>query len=347
MPKVTLSTIGSRYGSIDALNANFASIEAAIENTLSRDGEVPNAMQSDLNMDGNRIINAVLVSAQDFQLDGLSLADAIQEALDAAFAADASADAAALSATAAAADALTVLNAKLIWRGMWDAGTTYAINDAVEDGGTSYIATAPSTNEQPPNASFWDVLALRGQDGASGTGSGDVSSVDSVSVDNEIALFSGTSGKLIKRAVSTGLLKATSGVLATAVADTDYLAPAAIGVTVQGYDVDTAKTDVAQTFTASQRGTVTTDNDLSFDLSATNNFSCTPTGAGTLTFTNLVAGQSGFILLDNSGAHAISAAATTKLGSSTLAAISVAGIYLLSYFSNGTNVYVVASGALA
>ena len=38
-----------------------------------------------------------------------------------------------------------------------------------------------------------------------------------------------------------------------------------IGSTVQGYDADTAKTDVAQTFTISQRGTVTTDNDLSLD----------------------------------------------------------------------------------
>jgi hypothetical protein len=44
----------------------------------------------------------------------------------------------------------------------------------------------------------------------------------------------------------------------------------------------------AQTFTVSQRGTITTDNDLSFDIgnTGTNNFKCTPTGTGTLTFTN-------------------------------------------------------------
>jgi hypothetical protein len=120
-----------------------------------------------------------------------------------------------------------------------------------------------------------------------------------------------------------------------------------IGSTVQGYDADTAKTDVAQTFTISQRGTVTTDNDGSFSMSATNNFKCTPTGNFTLTFTNITAGQSGFILLVNSGGYTVSAAATTKVSTTALATISASGVFLLSYFSDGTNVYVVNSGALA
>jgi hypothetical protein len=120
-----------------------------------------------------------------------------------------------------------------------------------------------------------------------------------------------------------------------------------VGVDVQAYDADTAKTDVAQTFTISQRGTVTTDNDGSFDMSVTNNFKATPTGNFTLTFTNITAGQSGFILLVNSGGYTVSAAATTKVSTTALATISAAGTYLLSYFTDGTNVYVVNSGALA
>jgi hypothetical protein len=95
------------------------------------------------------------------------------------------------------------------------------------------------------------------------------------------------------------------------------------------------------------RGAVVTDNDLSFDLSASNNFSCTPTGAGTLTFTNHLAGQSGFVWLDNSGGHAISAAATTKINAADLTAISTAGVYTLSYFDNGTNAYVSVSRSFA
>lgn len=121
----------------------------------------------------------------------------------------------------------------------------------------------------------------------------------------------------------------------------------AIGTDVQAYDADTAKTDVAQTFTASQRGTVTTDNDLSFDLSATNNFVCTPTGTGTLTFTNHTAGQSGFILLDNSSGYPITAAATTKINADDLTAISTAGVYVIAYFDNGTNTYIMVSRSFA
>lgn len=129
----------------------------------------------------------------------------------------------------------------------------------------------------------------------------------------------------------TAILKANSGgALANATAGTDYGAPA-----------------TASTWSASQRGTVTTDNDGSFDMNVTNNFSCTPTGTITLTFTNITAGQSGYILLVNGSNYTIAAAATTKVATGVLTALSVTGTYLVSYFSNGTNVYVTASGALA
>ena len=130
----------------------------------------------------------------------------------------------------------------------------------------------------------------------------------------------------------TGIAKLSSGVVSAATAGTDY---AAVGT--------------ASTWTASQRGTVTTDNDLSFDLSVTNNFKATPTGTGTLTFTNIASagGQSGFILLVNSGGYTISAHANTKVQTGALAAISAAGTYLLGYWCDATNVYVTHSGAMA
>ena len=121
----------------------------------------------------------------------------------------------------------------------------------------------------------------------------------------------------------------------------------AIGSDVQAFDADNAVTDAAQTFTVSQRGTQTTDNDLSFDLNVTNNFKSTPSGTGTLTFTNHTAGQSGNILLDNSGGHAISLAATTKGDANLATTISTAGTYWLSYYDDGTNAYVVTSAVFA
>ena len=118
-------------------------------------------------------------------------------------------------------------------------------------------------------------------------------------------------------------------------------------ITVPDASFTLAGTDAAQTFTAAQRGSATTDNDLSFDLSAGNNFTCTPTGTGALTFTNHTAGQSGYVLLINSGGYAITAAATTKVGATFLTTVSTAGTYLISYYDNGTNAYCTASGALS
>jgi hypothetical protein len=177
------------------------------------------------------------------------------------------------------------------------------------------------------------------------------------SVDSEIALWSSTTGKVLKRASITGIVKATSGVATTATAGTDYLAPPS-GTSIlkansggalanASAGTDYAGIDTDQTFTGSQRGAVTTDNDGSFDMNAGNNFSCTPTGTITLTFTNITAGQSGFIKLVNGSNYTVAAASSTKVATGVLTTLSATGTYLLSYFSDGTNVFVTASAALA
>ena len=53
-----------------------------------------------------------------------------------------------------------------------------------------------------------------------------------VSVDSEIALYNGITGTSLKRASTTGILKATSGVLAAASAGTDYYNPGGTDVAV-------------------------------------------------------------------------------------------------------------------
>ena len=107
----------------------------------------------------------------------------------------------------------------------------------------------------------------------------------------------------------------------------------------------TAKGGLAddQTWTGSQRGTLVTDNDGSFDLDAGNNFFCTPAGAITLTFTNHTSGQSGYILFNNAAAGTISLAGTTKADANLAATLSTAGTYLVSYLDNGTNAYLTTS----
>jgi hypothetical protein len=77
MAKLTLNTIGSRYGSIDALNDNSNLIEAALENTLSRDGTGPNNMEFDLDMDSNSILNVDTVFANKLRTDELYINDTL------------------------------------------------------------------------------------------------------------------------------------------------------------------------------------------------------------------------------------------------------------------------------
>jgi len=78
-----------------------------------------------------------------------------------------------------------------------------------------------------------------------------------------------------------------------------------IGTDVQAYDADTAKTDVAQTFTAGQRVEITALTDgstITPDLSDSNNFSVTLGGNRTLANpTNITAGQSGSIFVTQDG----------------------------------------------
>lgn len=105
------------------------------------------------------------------------------------------------------------------------------------------------------------------------SGAGDVTGPAS-SVDSEIVLFDGTDGKTLKRASTTGVLKATSGVISAATAGTDFLPP--IGMICNG------------------RLTITTDTPF---------LTSTTTGATTLYFTPVLGNR--IALYDGSSAWAV------------------------------------------
>lgn len=130
-------------------------------------------------------------------------------------------------------------------------GTKAQFDTACTDGNfayqsdlASYATTAAvAAGYQPLDTQLTDLAGLsyvgngskvvRVNAGATGfelatvSGTGDVVGPAS-SVASEIALFDGTTGKLLKSATTTGILKATAGVLSAAVASTDY-APATSG----------------------------------------------------------------------------------------------------------------------
>jgi hypothetical protein len=80
--------------------------------------------------------------------------------------------------------------------------------------GDIFTATAANSVATQVNTNTTDI-----------SGKGDASTNTATSVDGEVALFSATGGKTLKRASSSGIAKLTSGVLGTGTAGTDYVAP--------------------------------------------------------------------------------------------------------------------------
>lgn len=53
----------------------------------------------------------------------------------------------------------TAVGAGINWRGPWNSGASYLVNDAVALNGASYICISPNTNQTPPNGTYWNVIA--------------------------------------------------------------------------------------------------------------------------------------------------------------------------------------------
>lgn len=60
-------------------------------------------------------------------------------------------------------------NPGISWRGAWDSSAAYAVSDAVEHGGSAYVAISASTGSAPPSAD-WQLFAAAGSTGPAGPG---------------------------------------------------------------------------------------------------------------------------------------------------------------------------------
>lgn len=74
-----LASLANQTTAINTLNENFAAVEGAMENTLSLDGTSPNALETNLDLNGNKILNigaptapTDLVRLQDLQLSAVT-----------------------------------------------------------------------------------------------------------------------------------------------------------------------------------------------------------------------------------------------------------------------------------
>jgi hypothetical protein len=102
MAKLTTTDLTSlssnETSSVNTINANNAAIEAAMENTLSRDGTTPNGMSADFDMDSNDILNAGVVNATSFKVGGVDPVAAAAASAAAALVSEANASTSAINA---------------------------------------------------------------------------------------------------------------------------------------------------------------------------------------------------------------------------------------------------------
>lgn len=69
-------------------------------------------------------------------------------------------------------------------KGAWSALTAYTNGDIVENDGSSYVCRSNHTNQEPPNATYWQLLAQAGINGTNGT-NGEVTFVGVATLTNK------------------------------------------------------------------------------------------------------------------------------------------------------------------
>lgn len=151
--KLTLATIGSRYASVAALNANFAAIVAAIENTVSRDGTSPNSMSGNLDMNSNRILNVPAPTSDNEPITRAYLETLENNAYTSALDAADSAEDAATSATSAASSATSASSSASSASTSASNASTSASNAATSASAASTSASSASTSASSASSS--------------------------------------------------------------------------------------------------------------------------------------------------------------------------------------------------
>lgn len=107
MTKLTLTPVSnlSNGSAVGAINENYDRIEAAFENVLSRNGDTPNQMGADIDLNSNDLLNVNELDATVLKVGGVNIGQRVQDALTAAIEAEASAVDALASETNAAVSA--------------------------------------------------------------------------------------------------------------------------------------------------------------------------------------------------------------------------------------------------
>ena len=89
---------------------------------------------------------------------------------------------------------------KIVWKGPWNSGTAYTVDDAVSHSGSSYICIQAGTNQNPSSATaYWQQMSAKGTDAdlinIASTAQGDIYYNNGSAI---ARLGAGTSGQFLK-----------------------------------------------------------------------------------------------------------------------------------------------------
>lgn len=147
-PTLTDLTSLTNSSAINTLSQNWDAIEEAFDNTLSLDGSTPNAMNADLDLNGNGLLNVGAIDVENLTLNGQTVTD---------------------------------LATVPEWRSAWVTATSYAKNDLVKTNGNVYICLVAHTSgtfATDLTALKWELMVSKGD---SGSGTGDLVSTNNLS----------------------------------------------------------------------------------------------------------------------------------------------------------------------
>jgi len=227
------------------------------------------------------------------------------------------------------------------WQVPTDTNTTYTAGDGLDLTGTTFSTDLKANGGLDIDSTELSV--------AQGISQYDVAQFATGVVDDDFLRIDGTAveGRSASEVLSDIGASPTAGngsLVTVGTVTSGTWNGTAVAAAYVGSGVGKLATDAS--WSGSQRGTPSTVTDGTLDLDTANNFLYTPAGADVLEFSNETTGQSGFIKLINPSGYTISLGSEVKAVSTFATDVTVAGTYLITYFSDPTNVYVSASAIL-
>ena len=102
---------------------------------------------------------------------------------------------------------------KFNWKGAYNNGTTYAVDDVVSSGGNSYVCIQASTGNAVGNATaYWNIMSSAGTNGTNGTNGTDVGTV--ITTQGDILYRDGSGLQRLPKGTANQDLRMNSGATA-------------------------------------------------------------------------------------------------------------------------------------